>query len=85
MLLLLVQSHKATLSVFQVYWREFHEKWLRFLQSGCQWSVAWADGTQSGIAIERPWVYFENGVPKSLYGAMGVDKNARTHLMLLFH
>jgi beta-xylosidase len=41
-------------------------------------SFAWADGTQSGIAIERPWVYFENGVPKFLYGAMGVDKK-RSH------
>jgi len=41
-------------------------------------SFAWADGTQSGIAIERPWVYFENGVPKFLYGAMGVDK-MRSH------
>jgi hypothetical protein len=41
-------------------------------------SFAWADGTQSGIAIERPWVYFENGVPKFLYGAIGVDK-IRTH------
>ncbi len=41
-------------------------------------SFAWADGTQSGIAIERPWVYFENGLPKFLYGAMGVDKT-RTH------
>lgn len=41
-------------------------------------SFAWADGTQSGIAIERPWVYFENGKPKFLYGAMGVDKK-RSH------
>ncbi len=41
-------------------------------------SFAWADGTQSGIAIERPWVYFENGEPKFLYGAMGVDKK-RSH------
>jgi len=41
-------------------------------------SFAWEDGTQSGIAIERPWVYFENGIPKFLYGAMGVDKK-RSH------
>ena len=41
-------------------------------------SFAWADGTQSGIAIERPWVNFENGVPKFLYGAIGVDKK-RSH------
>jgi hypothetical protein len=37
-------------------------------------SFVWANGTQSDIAIERPWLYFENGVPKFLYGAMGVDK-----------
>jgi len=37
-------------------------------------SFLWADGKPSGIAIERPWVYFENGEPKYLYGAMGVDK-----------
>jgi len=41
-------------------------------------SFAWTDGTQSGIAIERPWVYFEKGKPKFLYGAIGVDKK-RTH------
>lgn len=41
-------------------------------------TFVWNDVKQSGIAIERPWVYFENGVPKFLYGAMGVDKK-RTH------
>ena len=58
---------------------------LMFSKNGMDWqpakhplvigsSFAWVDGTQSGIAIERPWVYFENATPKFLYGAMGVDK-----------
>jgi hypothetical protein len=41
------------------------------------YKLKFADGTLSEDKIERPWLYCEKGVPKILFGAMGI--NNREH------
>jgi hypothetical protein len=36
--------------------------------------IFWETGKQTDDHLERPFLYFENGVPTCLFGAMGINK-----------
>ena len=40
------------------------------------YNINFSNGSKSDDKLERPWIYFDNGKPKVLFGALGINKRS---------